>query len=113
MFELKVLEKIDSAHFLPNHCGKCKNLHGHNWKIEVVICSSKLDDNGFVIDFTEIKNIINELDHKLLNDYVQIPTAENLAKYLYEKIIKEVPATKCKVTIWETENNSVSYHEDH
>ena len=78
--------KIDSAHKLPNYKGKCSNLHGHTWKIVVAIETDTLDENDFVVDFTKVKAIVSELDHQNLNDYVENPTAENLAYYFANKI---------------------------
>jgi len=107
MFELKYQCKFDAAHFLPQHKGKCKNLHGHTWTIKVV-CKSELLKEGMVIDFGDIKAIINELDHQLLNDFMEVPTAENLAKYLYEKI----PCCY-SVEVWESDKSSVKYVKNH
>ena len=79
--------KIDAAHNLPNYVGKCSNLHGHTWKIVVEIDCSILDKNDFVADFTKIKEVINQFDHGYINDKIYNPTAENMSKYLAEKIL--------------------------
>ena len=60
MFEVKVIKSFSSAHHLRNYDGKCENLHGHNWKVEAVYQSEKLDEAGLVIDFKVIKNIHND-----------------------------------------------------
>lgn len=84
---------------------KCKNLHGHNWIINVTLQSEKLDDNGMVLDFTKIKEIVNRLDHAHINDIVPFnPTAENMAKWLCDKIPYCV-----KVSVQETEGNVATY----
>lgn len=78
--------KIDAAHNLPNYVGKCSNLHGHTWKIVVEIDCNILDKNDFVADFTKIKEVVNQFDHGYINDKIKNPTAENMSKYLAEKI---------------------------
>lgn len=109
MYHLTATETFDAAHFLPNYEGKCKNLHGHTWKIEVEVFSEYLDHNDFVIDFSKIKQSIRELDHQLLNDFIPNPTAENIAKYLFQKL----PVFHLKkITVWETPDNKVAYFED-
>ena len=71
-------------------------MHGHNWKVEVEVCGNKLDNIGMVIDFKEIRNmtkdVVNQLDHRFLNDLIPFkvinPTAENIAQYIYEELTK-------------------------
>lgn len=82
---------FDSAHFLENYSGKCANLHGHTYKLQVTVFG-KLNEQGMVIDFNEIKNLVNELivnnfDHQLINDvFPYNPTAENMVIYIFEVI---------------------------
>ena len=84
---------------------KCKNLHGHNWVIDVTLKSEELDDNGMVLDFAKIKEIVNQLAHAHINDIVSFnPTAENMAKWLCDKIPHCV-----KVSVQETEGNVAIY----
>ena len=83
---------ISCAHHLEHYDGACKNVHGHNWKITVYCKGDRLDKAGMLIDFKDIKNIVNKLDHTNINHnqdflhYKVNPTAENIAKYLYEKV---------------------------
>jgi len=108
-----------------NHKGKCKNLHGHNYYIIVKIESENLDENGFIIDFSRIKEIINELDHKTIlekNDPLvenlkdqalflldEPPSCENISKIIAKKIANELKNfKKIKVRVWE---NRKSYCE--
>lgn len=111
MFEIYVQEQFDAAHFLPKHKGKCSYLHGHCWKIEVTVRSEKLKD-GMVSDFDDIKSILKEIvpDHRLLNDYISNPTAENLAEYFY-KILKKKITGLTKVVIWESDSSGATYFE--
>lgn len=66
MYTLKVKSHFDAAHFLPWHEGKCKNLHGHRWEVEVEIGAKELDENGIVIDFGDIEKLLP--DHQFLNE---------------------------------------------
>ncbi|ANQ66919.1 6-pyruvoyl tetrahydropterin synthase [Candidatus Pseudothioglobus singularis] len=85
MFVLKIVTDFASAHSLRNYPGDCSRLHGHNWQVEVSVCSQVLDDNGIAIDFREIKKqtklVIKRVDHQYLNEIepfdVLNPTAEN------------------------------------
>jgi len=71
MYKIKVISNFSAAHSLREYKGKCESLHGHNWKVEVIISSRELDRAGMVIDFGELKIIVNrvleKLDHKHLN----------------------------------------------
>ncbi|MCC8970045.1 6-carboxytetrahydropterin synthase QueD [Bradyrhizobium brasilense] len=85
--------RFESAHHLPllpdGH--KCKNVHGHNYRVEVVI-SGALDARGFVMDFAEIDAeilpLIRKVDHRLLNDVegLENPTAEIIATWFLQRI---------------------------
>jgi 6-pyruvoyltetrahydropterin/6-carboxytetrahydropterin synthase len=120
MFELSVTGNIASAHFLPGYEGPCRNLHGHTWKIEVSVCSEKLDKIGLVVDFKLIKNKLNaflsHIDHVCLNDLdyfkKHAPTTENIARYIYQHFAGEVAPLKIgKVRVWESETSSITYYE--
>ena len=123
MFVLKIVTDFASAHSLRNYPGDCARLHGHNWQVEVSVCSKVLDDNGIAIDFREIKKqtklVIKRLDHQYLNEIkpfdVLNPTAENIAKYFYDEVgqlINNQDVRVKEVTIWETLRASVTYSED-
>ena len=74
--------EISAAHSLTlSYPSKCSNLHGHNWIITVYCRSHQLNADGMVVDFTHIKQVVQEnLDHKVLNDVLPFnPTAENIA----------------------------------
>jgi 6-pyruvoyltetrahydropterin/6-carboxytetrahydropterin synthase len=104
MYYLKKTLEIAGAHSLSlPYESKCKNDHGHNWII-TVYCKSDHLVNGMVIDFTKIKEIVNQLDHQYMNEFIEQPTAENMAKWLCEKI----PACY-KVTVQESSGNEVTY----
>ena len=118
MFELSIKDTIASAHYIPGYPGMCKDLHGHTWKIEVVIVGKKLDKIGMVTDFFQLKKKLKEflkaIDHVCLNDLSYFkkhpPTTEHIAKYIYDHFQKEIPPLKLKyVQVWESENSSVTY----
>lgn len=112
MYEVCVREKFDAAHFLPEHQGKCANLHGHTWLVEVVIKSPALD-KGMVIDFIDVKAMLKDIlpDHTLLNDKLPNPTAENLARHVYDELKKNIPGL-VKVSVWESDYAGAAYFED-
>ncbi len=119
------------GHRLLNYAGKCKNLHGHNGKVEIDLFSEALDSLGMVRDFGDIKAIVqtwidNELDHKMIlsrrdpiiplldqfnQPYYLIdenPTAEAISKLIYDYAVSRgLPVTE--VRIWETPNSCASY----
>ncbi len=121
VFELFIETDFSAAHNLREYKGQCERLHGHNWKVQVVLKSAKLDNLGMVIDFREAKRIIGEIidkfDHAYLNDLEDFktlnPTTENLSKILYEELKKVLPlGIKVeKVTTWESDHCGAVYYE--
>ncbi len=122
MFVLKIVTDFASAHSLRNYPGDCSRLHGHNWGVEVMVYSSKLDETGIAIDFREIKKqtkvVVKRLDHQYLNEIKPFdalnPTAENIAKYFFDEVgllINNQDVKVKEVTIWETPRASVTYSE--
>lgn len=85
--------RFESAHFLPSlpDGHKCKNLHGHNYRVEIVVRGA-LDARGFVKDFAEIDDeimpLVRTLDHRLLNEVEGLdnPTAEVIAAWFFRRI---------------------------
>lgn len=121
MFELKIKKGFASAHQLRGFHGQCENLHGHNWKVEVFVCGQKLDKDGLLMDFKEIKKktevFMDMLDHKFLNDLAPFtdinPSSENISKYLFESLSKEINTEDInvsKVTVWESDTACASYY---
>jgi 6-pyruvoyltetrahydropterin/6-carboxytetrahydropterin synthase len=77
---------IDSAHYLEGYDGKCRDYHGHSWRIRIWIkgLESDRDSVGILFDFGNVKELKELLDHKMINDVVDFnPTAENLSLYVY------------------------------
>lgn len=80
-----------AAHYLPYYEGKCRNLHGHTWTLEVEVSGEINPRTGMVVDFAKLKGLVNEeiidnLDHTLLNDGLVNPTCENLLDWIWEHL---------------------------
>jgi 6-pyruvoyltetrahydropterin/6-carboxytetrahydropterin synthase len=113
LYEVKILSDFSAAHNLRNFRGKCESLHGHNWKVEVVLRGSELDESGVLVDFREVKQATRELledvDHHYLNDLPFFrehnPSSENIARYLFERLAPRLN-TKTRwlyrVSAWES-----------
>jgi 6-pyruvoyltetrahydropterin/6-carboxytetrahydropterin synthase len=121
MFEVCVEHTFAAAHALRNYHGKCENLHGHNYRVQVKVTGPELDTTGMLVDFVELKRLLRgvaeRLDHQNLNEispFDQVnPSAENIAKYLFEEIngrLKtEHAAVLNEVKVWETDIQSAAY----
>jgi 6-pyruvoyltetrahydropterin/6-carboxytetrahydropterin synthase len=121
MFEVSVEKTFSSAHSLRNYRGKCENVHGHNYRVQLTVQGERLADNGLLVDFVEVKRLINivieYLDHRFINDlppFTEInPSAENLAKYFHDEVSKglhvDVPVRVSEVKIWETDTSMATY----
>jgi 6-pyruvoyltetrahydropterin/6-carboxytetrahydropterin synthase len=117
MYSIKVEATFSSAHNLRGYKGKCEELHGHNWKVEVTVVKDKLDKTGMVLDFKFLKarldKILNRLDHKYLNSIPYFkkvnPTSENIAKYIFDGISRQVSGVN-SVTVWESDNSQATYY---
>ncbi len=125
MYEVTVEADFSSGHYLRNYKGKCENPHGHNYKVRVTLIGRELDDAGLLLDFKLLKQVlrpvVDRIDHQMLNDIepftVLNPSAENLAKYLYDETnlhLKDVTNGRVRVkdcTIWETDTTTATYYE--
>jgi 6-pyruvoyltetrahydropterin/6-carboxytetrahydropterin synthase len=120
MFEIVVEDYFSAAHRLREYKGKCENLHGHNWKVQVRIGAKTLNRAGMVIDFKEVKEYLDKillsLDHKVLNNLSFFkkhnPTSENTAIFIFNRLKRYLKNKKyqlVEVRVWESEKNSVIY----
>ena len=120
MYEVTIIKSFSAAHILSQVGGKCEELHGHNFKVELTLGAPVLNQSGLLIDFRLVKKWLgesmDELDHKHLNEISYFaginPSAENVAKYIAEKIAPAAKAARVKVTrvkVWESENAAVTY----
>lgn len=97
MYEVRVETDFSAAHFLRDYNGKCENLHGHNYKVFAHVKGASLNNGGMLLDFSKLKSslrsVCGELDHTNLNDmdvFDQNPSAERIAKYIYEALVAEM-----------------------
>ena len=122
MYEIKIITTFSAAHNLRNYPGNCRNIHGHNWKVEVFVLSNDLDGLGMSIDFRKLKQetegLLLSLDHIHINEVPPFdtinPTAENMARWIYETLSKRLNNNNAKlsrVSVWENDNSSASYYE--
>ncbi len=122
MFEVTIITDFSAAHSLRNYKGKCEDLHGHNWKVEVSAAAAKLDERGIAMDFKTLKaetiRFLDILDHKHLNTispFDQInPSSENLARYIFEGLSKKINNEWIKikrVKVWESRDCYATYYE--
>ncbi len=86
---------FDAAHFLLRYKGKCEQLHGHTYRLEVVVEGDK-KENDMVMDFSELKNIVEEtvlckLDHGNMNEIFENPTAENIVEWIFDELNRKLP----------------------
>ena len=117
MYEIKIIEEFSGAHNLRNYKGKCEELHGHNWRVEVVLYKSTLNSQGMVLDFKELKDkvkrVLSGMDHKHLNNLIYFkrknPTSENIARFIHDKLSK-VLKCRIKISVWETTNACASFY---
>jgi len=122
MYELTILSDFAAAHNLRGYEGECENLHGHNWKVEVMVTSKELNKIGLAVDFRVLKKmlegILEKLDHKYLNEILPFdkenPSSENIARYIFNQFKKGIKGKGIKVArvrVWESDNAAATYYE--
>jgi len=123
-FEVMIERNFSSAHQLRGYRGKCENLHGHNYKIEIYARGRELNHIGLLVDFVELKaaadELVTYLDHKNLNELEpfvteQNPSAENLARFCLEKLAAKLNDDRVKiykVCCFETPTSVATYQVD-
>jgi len=122
MYEVSVDESFAAAHNLRGYKGKCEDLHGHNYKVRVTLAGKELDSTGLLYDFVHLKQVIQavirSLDHKYLNELkpfdVLNPSAENIARYIYEEAARQLPSAPngagiASITVWESDVTAATY----
>ena len=124
MFEVMIERNFSSAHQLRGYKGKCENLHGHNYKIEIYARGSELNNIGLLVDFVELKEaadeIVQYLDHRNINELPPFdeelnPSAENLARFILERVARRVADDRVqiyKVRCFETPTSIATYQVD-
>jgi len=120
-YEVMIERNFSSAHQLRGYKGKCENLHGHNYKIEIFARGDELNNIGLLIDFVDLKaaadEIVKYLDHRNINELPPFdeelnPSAENLARYILEYVNGRVADDRVqvyKVRCFETPTSVATY----
>lgn len=120
-FKVSVTQEFAAAHWLDNYPGQCSRIHGHTWKVELEISGNHLDDIGMLVDFRDMKDILSSIlkqfDHTLINELAPFdkvnPTAENLARYIYNEAKAMIKMHQIEqVKVWESPVAWASYGED-
>jgi len=120
MYEVSVEYTFAAGHALRAYKGKCENVHGHNYKVQVVVGGEQLNSAGLLMDFVDVrktlKALVERLDHQFLNDVEPFnelnPSAENLARYFSDELGSSINANGLHVvavTVWETDTTSATY----
>ena len=120
MYEVTIIKSFSAAHLLSEIGGKCEELHGHNFKVEVTVGAPELNSEGILIDFRLIKkwlkDILDQMDHQHLNDLPffkgKNPSSENIACFLHREMQRRVAESGVKmlrVKVWESESATVTY----
>ena len=101
---------FEAAHFIYNHPGKCRNLHGHSYKLFVSLEGQVQPETGMIIDFDDlskvVQKVIQQLDHRFLNDLIPLSTAENISAWIWDQLKPELPGL-CQLELFETADNCV------
>lgn len=124
--QVKRVFTFDAAHHLPNYNGKCANIHGHTYTLEVYI-QGPLLSNGMVMDFHDVdklvkENVLNDLDHKDLNTKFDNPTGENIVMFIvsilrqklkdYDTSHTGTQRKLVRVVLWESPKNEIIWEAD-
>lgn len=117
MVELAKDFRFEAAHYLPNVAEghKCRRMHGHSFRGEVVVRGEVDAHTGWLIDFADLKRsvdpLVARLDHYLLNEIegLENPTSERLAVWLWERLAPSLPQLYC-VTVEETCSSRCRYY---
>jgi len=123
MYEVTIIKSFSAAHLLSQIGGKCEELHGHNFKVEVTIAAANLNESGLLIDFRVVKKwlgvILDQMDHKHLNELAYFagtnPSAENIAKFIYDQMVPQAKQSQIRIArikVWESESAVVTYIPD-
>lgn len=118
-YELLLRAGFSAAHQLRLGDGRLEPLHGHNWRVEVFLVGSRLDENGILADFTvlqpHLQRITGELHDTFLNDHPAFasdnPSTELIARYIHDAFAGHVvaPIRIAKVRVWETDDCAAAY----
>jgi len=122
-WKLTITQDFSSSHQLRNYGGKCENMHGHNFGVEVAVEGDKLDDRvQYLVDFKELKRhtkaVLDKLDHKHLNEVPPFdeinPSSENIAMFIYKELKPTLPGSVrlTEVSVSEKDSSKATYWEE-
>jgi 6-pyruvoyltetrahydropterin/6-carboxytetrahydropterin synthase len=122
MFTLYVKDTFSAAHNIDDYNGKCEALHGHNFLVEAIFTGEHLGKGGILVDFkilkNYLKNVLNALDHRYLNEIPffmeKSSSSEYLSMYIFnelKKLFKEKEIILKEVRVWESEKTYAAYCE--
>ena len=122
-WRLTITQDFSASHQLRNYGGKCENMHGHNFGVEVAVEGDKLDEKvQYLVDFKEIKrrtkDVLEKLDHKHINEvepFTEInPSSENLAMFIYNELKGAMPENVrlAEVSVSEKQSSKATYWEE-
>lgn len=105
--------RFEAAHRLPRHPGKCRELHGHSYELAVTVDRPVDATSGMAIDFSDLKHavrgeVVDAMDHRCLNDLLENPTAEELARWIWVRLAAALPGL-VEIELFETRDCSVVY----
>jgi len=117
MHQIEAEFTFAAAHRLPRYQGKCFNLHGHNYRFQVVLRGEPNPYSGILVDFGDVDKAVKELvldkvDHTNLNDFIENPTAENIAAWMWHRLEGKLPGL-FEVRLWEVPPSCVVYRGPH
>jgi len=121
MFDIFIKTHFAGAHHLREYPGNCEKPHGHNWKVQVTVRATELDELGMGIDFKilkqQVNEVVDELDHRDLNEHPEFlsknPSSEHIAVFLFEQlkpILRHERYSLYSVMIRETDNSGLTYY---
>ena len=110
---VKRIFDFEAAHRLPEHPGKCRELHGHSYRLVVTVDRPVDPRTGLAIDFSDLKGIVRReavdlLDHSYVNERIENPTAEAMAAWIWNRLREPLPGL-VEVELWETRQCAVVY----
>ena len=108
--------RFESAHLLPYYDGPCKNLHGHSYRLVIQVQGEVDPRSGIIIDFYELHRavkaeVLDQLDHKYLNDFMENPTAEHIALFIWRRLKPALPGL-VELRLYETTDSCIVFRGD-
>lgn len=122
-YEISTGVTFSSAHFIAGYPGDCANMHGHNWTVRATLRSAGRGERGLTYDFRRIRSLLEEviepLDHAVLNDIPYFkqsnPTAEVIAEWIYRELVSRIDEDDVsvnRVEVWENPLNCAVFSEE-